>query len=231
MSKLVWGTPYDFGVDRGVVYFSDGSIEAWTGLVDVKESPSSVLSKITYRDGIRVVNLSREDSYSATVDAYTYPPELLGRSLFGFSYRVMTDTGYRIHVVYNVRAEPSSQHYALAQVNTFGLVFTTLPVAIPGAAPTAHLVVDTDIAYSSTVAAIEDALYGTDTTDPYLPSPQELIDIVDANAILKVTDNGDGTFTMEGPDALIEMLTSDEFSVDWPSVTYLDVDTYTISSL
>jgi hypothetical protein len=64
-----------------------------------------------------------------------------------------------------------------------------------------------------------------------LPDPQEIFDIFEANSILRVVDNGDGTFTVTGPDDAITMLDDTTFEIDWPSVVVIDSNTYEISSL
>jgi hypothetical protein len=79
--------------------------------------------------------------------------------------------------------------------------------------------------------ALEDVLYGTDDESPRLPSPEEVFEIFEENAILRIIDNGDGTWTAIGPDSAIEMLDSETFEITWPSAVYIDADTYTISSL
>jgi hypothetical protein len=79
--------------------------------------------------------------------------------------------------------------------------------------------------------AVLNVLYGTDTESPRLPTPAELLNLFIDNALLKITDNGDGTWTAEGPDSIISALNADEFKIDWPSVVVLDEDTIQISSL
>jgi hypothetical protein len=81
------------------------------------------------------------------------------------------------------------------------------------------------------MAAVEEVLYGNDTTAPRLPTPRELLDLFIDNALLKITDNGDGTWSAEGPDSILQILVNDQFTIDWPSVITLDEDRVQISSL
>lgn len=246
MTRLTWGDisqrHYEAGVDRGVYYPPNGQGEAWNGLVSVEESPSES-SEARYLDGIRIKSKKILGAFEATIEAFTYPPsfdEHLGLSgglisrrrqgVFDFSYRVMTDNGYKIHLVYNATANPTSKSYQFNDVSTFSWTVTTKPLYIADAAPSAHLIIDASDAYSTTLEQIENELYGSDSGDARMPRPDEILAIFDANAILKVTDNGDGTFTVDGPDSAISMLDSTTFQIDWPSAVYISGDTYTISS-
>jgi len=92
-------------------------------------------------------------------------------------------------------------------------------------------VVSADTAYSSAVSDLEDVLYGTATSDPHLPTPDEVLAIFEANSILQIIDNGDGTWTAIGPDDAITMLDANTFQIDWPSAVYIDANFYTIHSL
>ena len=88
-----------------------------------------------------------------------------------------------------------------------------------------------DVAYSAAISDLEDMLYGTNAEAPRLPLPDEIISIFEENALLRIIDHGDGTWTAIGPDEAITMITPTEFEIDWPSATYLDEETYTIRSL
>jgi len=143
----------------------------------------------------------------------------------------MGDDRYKIHILYNVLAQPYSVVYRQSGSEPLTFDFTSTPVPVQGVSRTAHLVIDTSVAYSWTVSALEDVLYGTDTTDPRLPTPGEIYDIFEENSILIITDNGDGTWTATGPDSVITMLDSTTFQISWPSAVYLDSDSYKIHSL
>lgn len=232
MARLEWnGNGYSTGVDRGVYFPQVGPPEAWTGLISVQESPSDLNTRIVYQDGVKILNRRREDSFSATIEAYTYPESLSARTEFGFSYRVNTDTGYRTHLVYRAKAKPSQRSYKFDETSTFSFDISTTPVPIPGVNPSAHLIIDTDFTYSGVVTAFEDILYGTQDEDPRLPSPEEIFDLFEVNSELRVTDNGDGTFTVDGPDSAIQMLDDTTFQITWPSAIFIDAESYTIRSL
>jgi hypothetical protein len=166
-----------------------------------------------------------------------------GRKPFGFSYRtrlgnddLATNFGYKIHIVYNALAAPSEKSYQSTsdepEALSFSWAITTTPIIVSSSgAYGSHLVIDTKTTWPWVVEALEQLLYGTEDTPPTLPTPQELIDLFVDNALLKITDNGDGTWTAEGPDEIITMLNSTEFQIAWPSAEFIDSQSYTISSL
>jgi len=242
MSRIAWDTPelrnYEVGVDRGVFYPATGPGAAWNGLTNVKESPSDVELKTRYHDGTRTRNSRRPGSFAGTIEAFTYPDSFYDDVLsqrfhknFGLSYRVKTADSYKIHLVYNILIKPDEVTYEQSDPATFTWDFTTLPVSVPYSSPSSHLVVDASVAYSWTLKAFEDVLYGSYSGEAYLPSPAEVIDIFDVNSIVRIIDNGDGTWTATGPDSVISMLDPTTFQIDWPSAVYIDTDTYKISSL
>lgn len=151
--------------------------------------------------------------------------------MFGLSYRIRTHKGYKIHLVYNLKIPRGEISNNQMEAGSFRWDFTTLPVSVPGARNSAHLVVDTSQAYSWTVDALCDILYGTEAVGASLPSPATVLNLFEENSILQIIDNGDGTWTAIGPDTIIQMLDSTTFQINWPSAVYIDSDTYTIHSL
>lgn len=111
------------------------------------------------------------------------------RTPFGLAYRTLigndtkgTDHGYEIHLVYNATAGVSSQDYQTVNDSPEALElswdFSTLPIDVPGAKPSAHLVISSLTANAAKLGQLETKLYGTDTVDPALPLPQEVISIL-----------------------------------------------------
>ena len=121
------------------------------------------------------------------------------RKTFGFSYvtTVGNDTeldnhGYKIHLIYGASASPSEKSYETINDSPepvqFSWEFTTVPVDVEGHSeykPTALLTVDTtkfpkgeNGAKNAKIQALEDALYGTQNSDPYLPLPAEVITLL-----------------------------------------------------
>lgn len=242
MTRLRWDDPkdrsYTAGVDRGVIYPPNNLPAAsWNGLVAVKANPSGGESSATYYDGQRYYNAAAsQDSFSGTIEAFMYPPALDDLSTFGFAYRVMTGPdSYEIHLVYNVSVTQSSSAGATlttdVELETFSWGFSTSPIKISDFRASSHLVVDTRIAYSWAVQELETLLYGSDFTVPALPGIDDVITLFENASILKITDNGDGTWTADGPESVIQMLDATTFEISWPSAVYVDAMTYDITSL
>jgi hypothetical protein len=112
---------------------------------------------------------------------------------FGLSYRTLvgndteqTDYGYLLHLVYNATAGVSSKSRESINENLdateFSWNFDTTPVDIPGMKPTAHLIISSREADKVRLAKLEAILYGTDTKEPRLPEPPEVIAILGGTA-------------------------------------------------
>ena len=187
-------------IPLGGVY-SDGY--AWNGLTGVTESPSGAEANAQYADNIKYLNLYSVEELGGTIEAFTYPDEFgqcdgtaspeqgvlvaqQNRKVFGLSYRTLlgndqdgNDYGYKIHLLYGAQASPSEKAYATVNDTpepiTFSWEFTTTPVPVTDLKPTSLLVIDSTQVDADNLATLEDALYGTDLTDPRLPLPDEVI--------------------------------------------------------
>lgn len=258
---------FESGIDRGIIYI-DGVGYPWTGLTAVNESPQGGENQSYYIDGVKYHNGSSIEEYQATIEAFTYPDEFMycdgtapmmsgmfitqqSRKSFDFCYRtrVGNDTGgvnhgYKLHLVYNAVATPTSKNYGtLGGSPTASMFRWTISTKREkfedpqfGIKFGSHIVIDSRTTYPWAMAALENVLYGrpgADGTQPKMPTPEELIALFVDNAMLKITDHGDGTWSAEGPDAIITMLTDDIFQIDWPSAQYLpdSTTTYTVNNL
>jgi len=234
MTRLTWvDRDYEIGVDRGVYYPANGVPEVWNGLVSVTENTPDISERVRYVEGRKFAQHRREDSFSAKISAFSHPSSFLlnPRVPFGMSYRIETATGYKTHLVYNALARISSRNYGQAEVpDPVGIDIATVPIAMPDLMPSAHLIIDTAAAYPGSVTQFEDVLYGNDDFDPRLPLPSEVFDIFELNALFKIIDNGDGTFTMEAPDDVFLWFSATQVEAEWPRVLYLNEDTYRIRS-
>ena len=108
-----------------------------------------------------------------------------GRTAFGLCYRTeigndevpigATGSGYKLHLVYNCTCAPSERAYETINDSpdaiTFSWEFDSTPVTVTGGKPTSVITVDSTKATSAGLTALENALYGTVSTDPYLPDP------------------------------------------------------------
>lgn len=220
MAKLVWDEvgkrTYETGVDKGVLYVQNGegvygNGVAWNGLTAVNESPSGAEPTALYADNIKYLELTSNEEYGATIEAYTYPDEFeacdgsadLGtnsgvvigqqaRSTFGLCYRTVkgndvknNEYGYKIHLVYGCKAKPAQKSYQTIndspEAITFSWEVSTTPVEVEGFKPTATVTIDSTKVTAEKLKSIEEALYGTESVEPKLLLPNEIIAIVKAS--------------------------------------------------
>lgn len=179
---------------------------AWNGLTSVAENPSGAESNPVYADNIKYLNIISAEEFGATIEAYTYPDEFMecdgsaqvvagvnigqqARKSFGISYRTRVgndvagdNLGYKIHVIYNCQAAPSGKTYSTVNESpeaiTFSWEVTTTPVPVEGFRPTATIVFDSTKLEAEKMAAVENALYGGASSEPGLPSIEELLALV-----------------------------------------------------
>jgi hypothetical protein len=238
VTRLIWSSrQLGVGLDRGVLYPKNAPGESWSGLVSV-DAQSDADVKVRYFDGVRIGSHTGLEDFSGTIEAFTYPEALdqilaqhQNRAIFDLSYRIQTRTSYEIHLVYNVLAIPAGHIYQHSQVDPFKWDFTTTPMVVPYAERSAHLIITATDAYSWTLEALEDLLYGSMNNEPSLPSPEGIFEVFEENSILRVIDHGDGSFTVTGPDDAIQVFGDGSFEIDWPSAVYISDDHYTIHSL
>lgn len=179
---------------------------AWNGLTAITESPSGAEATALYADDIKYLNLMSNEEFGCTIEAYTYPEEWAAcdgsaslaagvnigqqpRKTFGLSYRTTlgndtegNDYGYKLHLIYGGLAAPSEKAYATIndspEAITFSWEVTTTPVNVTGHKPTAHLEIDSTKADEAKLAALEAILYGDENTEPRLPLPDEIAELM-----------------------------------------------------
>lgn len=237
MTRLVWDDDrVIYGVSNGVYYPESGPGVAWNGLVTVKENAEAE-EQTRYTDGVKTHRQRLTETFSGTIEAYTYPDVFYDDIIkqhrpksFGLSYQVQTPRSYIIHLIYNVLVLPSQFVYQYAETDHFSWDFGTLPEKIPGGKSSAHLFIDAEQSYPEALTAIENILYGSEVGVPRLPLPEEIFSLFDTNALLIVTDHGDGTFTVDGPDEVIFMIDSTTFEITSPGVVYVNDDEYQVRS-
>lgn len=183
--------------DNGVV---------WNGLTSVTNSPEGAEPTDLWADNIKYATLRSAETFGATIEAYTYPAEFAAcdgsatlatgvyigqqaRKAFGFSYRTKVGSDvdpegskYKIHIIYNATASPSERAYETVndspEAITMSWEIKTTPVNVTGHKPTSEVVIDCDALASGKLELIEAKLYGTQNTEPQLPSPDELLTLI-----------------------------------------------------
>lgn len=203
---------YETGVSHGVLYpkFNGGKGVAWNGLTAVNEQHEGGETTAQYADDIKYLNLISREEFKATIEAFTYPDEFAEcdgslevkpgvfagqqkRKPFGFSYvtRIGNDEeqdayGYKIHLVYNCLAAPSDKNYETVNDTpsaiTFSWEVSTTPEQTAAGEPTAHIEIDSTKVNADQLAAFEAIIYGSGTTQPRLPLPDEVFGMFSADA-------------------------------------------------
>lgn len=205
--KRLYETGVDHGVlypiQTGGVY-SKGV--AWNGLTAVTESPSGADVNDIYADNMKYLGLVGAEKFGATVEAYTYPDEFAecdgsvelvkgatigqqNRKVFGMVYRTVigndvdgNEHGYKLHLIYGATAAPSEKAYNTINEDpeaiTFSWELSTTPVNVTGHKSTASLTIDSTKADPTKLAELEKILFGDTETEPRLPLPDEIAQLL-----------------------------------------------------
>lgn len=196
---------FETGLDRGVFYPDDGPGVAWNGLTAVSESPDGGDANSYYLDGQKYLDTISLEDFAGSIEALSYPPEFLPydgmsrfqgliitgqrRRKFGLSYRTlvgndiqMTAFAYKIHLVYEAMVLPTERSRSTigdsVELMTTSWELVATPIQLAGRRKTAHYVIDSRDNTPEIMSILEDYLYGSDTLNPQLPSPQEVANIL-----------------------------------------------------
>jgi hypothetical protein len=212
MTRISWSGVgdriFEAGVDRGVLYVDGSPGVPWIGLKNVSQKQTGGDSKPRYQNGVKISNRMAPEEFEATIDAFTYPLEFercdgtylaqsgmrikqQRRKGFSMSYRSLVGNdviglshAYKIHILYNLKAEPSDRPYNTLTDSTDALTFswnvTSRPARIAGFRPSAHFEFDSRDVPAELLQQLEDILYGNETTQPSLPTPGELMFLFDS---------------------------------------------------
>lgn len=262
MTPLVWDQPgerlYQSGVDRGVLYLAEDAV-VWNGLTGVEDDPGSDLKEY-HLDGVKYLQVLIPGDFSGKLTALMYPDEFdsvngitsiapglsyhnQSPKSFSLSYRTRigndlegTDYGYKLHILYNVMANPDALDFVTSgndgfEPLAFSWTLTGTPVKTGVSRPPVHVSIDSRTTDPGILEFIERMLYGTDVSDARLPTIQELADLFGYFGALLIIDHGDGTWSaIDEADTYITMLDATTFEIDEADAVYLDVNTYEISS-
>ena len=249
---------FETGVSHGVLYPENAPGVAWNGLISVEDSSTDEIEPVFF-DGQKINDILTSGDFTGVLKAYTYPDEFLEcegtvefqegvfitnqpHTTFGLSYRTNIGNdldgpyhGYKLHLLYNITAVPAPKEYQTLALdvtpNEFEWQISAIPEDIDFFRHSAHLIFDSTKIDPYLLADIEDILYGSEDNDPHLPSMKSLGGFISSWARLVITDHGDGTWSAYSPvPGVIEMLGPDEFQITSDTATYLDADTYEIST-
>ena len=188
---------------------SDGTYEtgvAWSGVTGIDENPSGADATDLYADDIKYATLRSAERFEFTISAYDYPDEWAecdgsaevedcpgvylgqqGRKAFGLVYKTKIgddthpgmDKGFKLHVIYNSTASPSSRSYATINENPDAITFSweadSTPVDVTGHKATCEITIDSTKANSTKLEDLIDLLYGTANSTSQLPTPDTVL--------------------------------------------------------
>lgn len=179
---------YEYGLDRGALYFGSAPPIPWNGITGFEESTEAGATSVLYRDGrIYLAEVDASD-FSGSLTALFYPQEFseyvgIAKASdglyvdnqkpkrFSFSYRTLVGSGaiddlfgHQIHLVYNAVASIGTRSRKTMTENQelteFNFDIACTPVQLPGHRPTSHYIIDTRGMDRYRVDYIEAILYG-----------------------------------------------------------------------
>lgn len=180
---------------------------AWNGLSSVSETPEGAEPTDLYADNIKYATLMSAETFKGTVEAYAYPEEFAqcdgssmiaegvyigqqNRKKFAFSYRtgVGSDTNsdiettYKIHIVYGCTCSVSERTYETVNDSpdaiTLSWEYSSVPVNVTGHKATSVITIDSAKVGAANMKLIEDKLYGTESEEPTLLLPDEILELI-----------------------------------------------------
>lgn len=249
MTRLDWSAnkrEIQYGVERCVLYPKDAPGVQWQGVEKISLSPENTDLTAMYHDGIARNQSQLMSSLSITLSAYTYPDEFLEFDLAEENWQEplkefdlcwtslgMDDTRY-LHLLYNCQTVPSDAAFSTIDDSTvtpmlFSWNIACRPEKVKWYSPAAHFVLDSSMVLPENYAAATEILYGTDESDPRMPSVEELLELFAVSSLI-VIDHGDGSYTVEGPDDMVTQPLDGVFKMEAPSLVHLDGGMFRVSS-
>lgn len=186
---------YETGVSNAVLFVRNDAGAypagvAWNGITAITESPSGAESNKLYADNIPYVDMQSAEEFAATIEAYMYPEEFsvcdgsaeladgvsIGqqtRKAFGLAYKTKigndvagNDLGYKLHLLYNLKAAPSERAYATIndspEAITLSWEATSTPEPVTGKKPTSCITIDSTKADAIKLKNLEEQIFGRD---------------------------------------------------------------------
>lgn len=176
---------------------------AWNGVTALNLTPSGAEPTALYANNRKYVTLMSVEEMGFTIEAYTYPDEwaecdgsaaavegvyigqqprkafgLVGKTLMGNDTEG-TKYGYKLHILYGALASPSENSNATIndspEAKTMSWECSTTPVAVNGFEATSYICIDSTKVDDSKLKALEAILYGSESEEPKLPMPDEVL--------------------------------------------------------
>lgn len=195
-----------FTIGAGGAY---GTGVPWNGVTAINENPSGADVTDLYADDIKYASMRAAEKFGFSIEAFTYPKQWAecdgsaeattgvyigqqNRKAFGLVYKSKIgdethpgmDKGYKLHIIYNSTASPSSRTYTTIGENPDALSFSweanSTPVEVTGYKATCEIVIDSTKANATNLTTLLGMIYGSSNSDPTLPTPDTVISTMTA---------------------------------------------------
>lgn len=175
---------------------------AWNGITALNVTPSGAEPTALWANDAKYLTMMSAEEVGGAIEAYTYPTEwrkCMGfseivkgayvgqqsRSTFGIVAKslVGNDTelnkyGYKLHLLWGCLASPAEEAHSTVnespEAATFSWEFNTTPVKMAGFDPTSYICIESVNVDEAKLKALEAKIYGSDDTEPTLPTPDEV---------------------------------------------------------
>ena len=179
---------------------------AWNGIISINVTPDGAEPTPVYANGIKITEDYSFLDVNGTIEAFTYPDEFADcfgfkaaasgmvfamqkRKRFGLAWKTKlgndiqdSNYGYKLHILYGCMAKPSELSYTTTTQNAepirYSWSISTIPVSGTDFTPTSYVEFNSAKIDSKKLNRLENALYGTKNSNPYLPLPNDLITIM-----------------------------------------------------
>lgn len=178
----------------------------WNGLTGIDDGNTGHDKTFLYTDDRRSAVLFTPYDHGGTIKCYTYPDEFeecigneailpglyasaQGQLPFGLCYRIRigndvegTAYAYELHIVYGAYVSEAKTTVATlgsdakAQEMSFGYESIVEPIVDHD--PTAHIIISSRFISDEKMRELENVLYGTIDSDPRLPLPDEIYEML-----------------------------------------------------
>lgn len=174
---------------------------AWSGMKNITEKPSGAEQTEVYADNILYLTMTSAEKYALSTSSYYTPEEFdacdgtaepikgvkigqQNRQSFGLAYKTNIGNdvlgegyGYKIKCVYGLKASVTEKNHETINDNPEAAELThemtATPVPVDGYKPTAVIEFDSTVLTKEQMKIVEDTIYGTESTEPTLLSPNE----------------------------------------------------------
>lgn len=179
---------------------------SWSGLTGVEYTIAGREKTALYTGDVKSRILLSPEEFGGNIKAYFYPDAfdpcignatifdgmIIGQqesNPFGLSYRTVigndvlgTGYAYQLHFLYNSQIVSLSNMENTINENLapteFSWTFECIPIEFMDYDPVSHIAVDSRKFSEQTMIALEQAIWGTEDTEPHLLLPEEIYNII-----------------------------------------------------